>query len=355
MKKISLCTVSKNRLHHVKETLPQNIRDNVDFPMVEFVLLDYNSDDGLQEWVQKEMKSHLDSGVLQFYRTEDPDYFDRSHSRNMAMRLASGEVLCNVDADNFTGKAFAAFLSQSYEERPDRFFRIDLHQKDVRALYKDALGRVSIPRKVFHELTGYDEAMKGYGHEDQDLYFRLEQYGLNRDYFRNTDFLHSIAHPMEERGDYEEFSNTFSFMMVSYLHANQTDAVFFYQDGSFEQVCLTPNTYDFYAPASVIESSWKKGTWERKGGPYYFTYEDGSIHELIATSTSNIYKNLQNERDYRLVNQKAYLKQFSLLFPIMMNARKHQFNVTNGLLKVNEAGFGKGDVIKNFKQKLEIA
>ena len=42
-----------NRLYHIRETLPRNVRDNKDYPYVEFVLLDYGSDDGLEDWVFK--------------------------------------------------------------------------------------------------------------------------------------------------------------------------------------------------------------------------------------------------------------------------------------------------------------
>ena len=78
--KISFCTTCMDRLHNLKETLPKNIKDNEEDDDLEFVILDYNSSDGLEEWVKNNMMEYIDSGRLVFYRTEEPKYFDMSHS-----------------------------------------------------------------------------------------------------------------------------------------------------------------------------------------------------------------------------------------------------------------------------------
>ncbi|KKL80749.1 hypothetical protein LCGC14_2001600, partial [marine sediment metagenome] len=49
--KISFCTTCMGRLYNLKETLPKNIEANGEYPNVEFVILDYNSSDGLGDWV----------------------------------------------------------------------------------------------------------------------------------------------------------------------------------------------------------------------------------------------------------------------------------------------------------------
>jgi hypothetical protein len=40
-----------DRLSHLKKLYAKNIENNRDYPNVEFVLLDYNSSDELEEWV----------------------------------------------------------------------------------------------------------------------------------------------------------------------------------------------------------------------------------------------------------------------------------------------------------------
>lgn len=51
MKQISFCITCMNRLKHLQETLEKNILDNFLVDEVEFVVLDYNSQDGLEEWI----------------------------------------------------------------------------------------------------------------------------------------------------------------------------------------------------------------------------------------------------------------------------------------------------------------
>lgn len=58
-----------NRLSHLQETLPKNIHDNYLLGDVEFVLLDYNSSDGLESWVKNDMKKYIDLGILSYYKT----------------------------------------------------------------------------------------------------------------------------------------------------------------------------------------------------------------------------------------------------------------------------------------------
>src|SRR5688572_6172397 len=96
--RISICTVCMNRLHHIKQTLPANIAANEDYPNIEFVLLDYNSTDGLSDWIRDEMSEFIENGRLKYYRTEEPLFFDRTHSRNLIVKLATGDVISNVDA-----------------------------------------------------------------------------------------------------------------------------------------------------------------------------------------------------------------------------------------------------------------
>ncbi len=51
--KISFCTTSMNRLKHLQETLIQNLENNLNTPdlEVEFVVLNYNSQDDMHEWM----------------------------------------------------------------------------------------------------------------------------------------------------------------------------------------------------------------------------------------------------------------------------------------------------------------
>src|SRR4051812_19983514 len=59
---ISFCTTCMGRLHDLAFTLPQNMADNADYPDLEFLVLDYHSEDGLESWMAEHMRPHIEAG-----------------------------------------------------------------------------------------------------------------------------------------------------------------------------------------------------------------------------------------------------------------------------------------------------
>ncbi|GAH24186.1 unnamed protein product, partial [marine sediment metagenome] len=86
--RISLCTTVMNRLKDIQQTIPKNMADNADYGKAEFLILDYNSTDGLEDWVRENLPEHIATGRVAFFRTSDPEFFDMSHSRNLAFKLS---------------------------------------------------------------------------------------------------------------------------------------------------------------------------------------------------------------------------------------------------------------------------
>ena len=176
---ISFCTTCMGRLYTLKETLPQNIENNKDYPNLEFVILDYNSNDNLWEWMKKNMSDHIASGRVSYYRTTEPKYFSMAHSRNVAFRLAKGEIVNNLDADNFTvnpnveaAECWASYLNRLANEASDRHA---IFAKGKRGMH----GRIGFYKNAFiNELGGYDEDLLGYGHDDHDLVYRAWELGF---------------------------------------------------------------------------------------------------------------------------------------------------------------------------------
>ena len=191
--RISFCTTCMGRLHHLKETLPRNIEDNKDYPELELVVLDYNSPDSTGAWIHESDPDLIRSGRLNDFRTTEPKYFHMAHSKNVAHRLATGDIVCNVDADNFTGPGFAAKLAEMFLRGPRRL----LVSGDWRVV-KGSNGRVAMWRKHFLAFRGYDESMHGYGFEDQDLISRCELLGFEVQKLERES-LNLIQHSHEER------------------------------------------------------------------------------------------------------------------------------------------------------------
>ena len=193
---ISLCITCMNRLFHLKETIEQNIKDNAAYPHIEFVLIDYNSQDGLEDYVKENLQSYIDKGILNYYKTTEPKNFHASYAKNLSHALAQGEIVCNLDGDNFTGKDFAFYLNYLFNKKGEN----SIYQFFKRPLW-GTVGRLSFYKEVFNKLGGYDEALLPIGHEDLDLVNRAREMGINLDITPIENFLKYLSNTTKEKAE----------------------------------------------------------------------------------------------------------------------------------------------------------
>ena len=190
IRKISIITTCMNRTYDLKKTYIRNILDNIDYPNVEFVLLNYNSSDDLDEWVKKYLSGWIEDGVVNYYKTTEPKYYQMGHSRNIAYKVAQGEIVNNVDADNYTGRGFVDAINLLAELSPKKA----IFAKGKKMMH----GRVGLYKKEFLELGGYDEDFIGYGYDDHDLVIRAMMFGYKFMWWTgvpNGDFARRIRTP----------------------------------------------------------------------------------------------------------------------------------------------------------------
>lgn len=341
-----------NRLHHLKETLPQNILDNRNYPNLEFLLLDYNSSDGLEQWVKAEMKEYLDQQILVYYKTADPKYFDRSHSRNMIFKLASGDVLCNIDADNFTGTGFAEFINDVFNKDAKSIIVPDTKRNYY--YLRDILGRFCAKREDFMAISGYDEMMSGYGFEDDDLYERLLNMGRKEVVIQNLQFLKAVKHDDNERIKNEFYSTNIEGFFISYVSPWKSEVLFLFKDYTYEKGMVIPNPFNTPAPVLIENLIWTKGTWRKEPNLLLLSSTDGKIEKLTSINEEEKYKvadeGLLSDRCFIKIDNKEFLSSLSMSMPMITNQGKYLYNKRNKN-KINEKGFGKGIVNKNFTDK----
>jgi N-terminal domain of galactosyltransferase len=131
--------------------------------------VDFNSDDGLAEWIQGNFQPDLEDGTLQFYQLLERHKFSISTGKNFSHRLARGEVIINLDADNFVdglaeaGKAMAKGQVIACEE-----------------FHKGIHGRIGFWREDLQRLNGYDEEFEPAGHQDMDILERAVRLGVKK-------------------------------------------------------------------------------------------------------------------------------------------------------------------------------
>lgn len=201
---ISFCTTCMNRLFHLKHTIEQNIKSNANYPKVEFVLVNYNSQDGLDDWVKENLQSYIDSGVLNYYATYEPQFFHASKAKNLAHKLAKGEIVCNLDGDNYTGDNFAYYINYLYHKNG---LNTVLHFR--KPPYWGTEGRIVYTKEKFMELGGHDERLMPTGHEDHDLLNRAKAHGLTYVENQIENFLKYLSNSTKEKSSNFEDENAY--------------------------------------------------------------------------------------------------------------------------------------------------
>jgi hypothetical protein len=95
-----------------------------------------------------------------------------AHSRNVAFKVATGDIVNNVDADHFTLPGFAAHVNLMANQcRDDLLVFVKSRQRNR--------GRLGMFREQFLRLGGYDECIQDYGSEDLDLIMRSYHSGFS--------------------------------------------------------------------------------------------------------------------------------------------------------------------------------
>jgi glycosyltransferase involved in cell wall biosynthesis len=195
MKRISFCITCKNRFHQISQTLPLNLADNKDHrDMIEFVVVDFSSRDGLQDWIFSNFREPLDEGYLRYIFTDEMKTWHASIAKNTAHYHASGEYLMNLDGDNFTGSNGGMYIYDQFLKYGDKLL---FHQHNgIRG--GGTCGRIGMHRRFFHEIGGYDESFEPMGNQDVDLIRRLREFGLTYKCFPGGDFPKALTNSKTE-------------------------------------------------------------------------------------------------------------------------------------------------------------
>ena len=134
----------------------------------------------------------------------DAQYFRPAHSRNVCALFATGEVICNVDADNFTGEGYSHYLREYFRNHQSNAFA---YSPDVwQNCNESSHGRVALFKRDFLRLGGYDERQVGFGEEDTDLIRRCKSLEFN-ELSMDRKYLNFIDHDNYERVKYIDLSS----------------------------------------------------------------------------------------------------------------------------------------------------
>lgn len=167
MMKVSFCTTCKGRLWQLSRTIHHNL-SMLDHDS-EIVLLDYHSPDALRSYVFDNF-SHLLGNKLKYYRMCDDYAYTSSYAKNVAHRLGDGDILFNLDGDNYITEGLIN----------------DLRAIDDNTILIPSLshcdsglgGRLGYRSALFNRLGGYDEAIVGMKGDDGAFLHRARRRGI---------------------------------------------------------------------------------------------------------------------------------------------------------------------------------
>lgn len=345
-----------HRLKHLQETLERNIHDNYLVDNVEFVVLDYNSEDGLDEWISQYMKKYIEMGILVYYKTTVSNHYLRSHSRNMAFRLAKGDVVCNLDADNYLGKGFAEFMLNEFQDKENIFYISTLCKRDV-------FGRICLKKRDFMAIRGYNEALVGYGLEDAELFDRLLDKGIKQRIFFQKEFYGAVTHPDEDRISQEAMFKGLQSIYLNYINPCLTKILILYVDGSFgfgaiqDNVTLNCNLVD--APYGVkrcmderfritIKHKWEEGAWTDLENEVVLDFKDNR-----SLFSKNLHGLLNCHQQYYRITDAGLIVKIVMVVTEALNFNRMR-EIVDSCKTVNSEGFGRGTVYKNFDYAHQI-
>jgi glycosyltransferase involved in cell wall biosynthesis len=171
---ISIVVTCKDRLHHLRQTLPQTMRQS----SAEVIVVDYGCSQGTAAWVRE---NHPSARVVVV--TDDP-VFCLSRARNLGAAQARGRIFLFLDADIRIDGDLGAWIARNTAQGS--------YYRATAPIHPSAIGTAICVRADFDRIGRYDEAYRGWGGEDMDLYDTFELAGIPC-----ANFPHSYLVPIE--------------------------------------------------------------------------------------------------------------------------------------------------------------
>ena len=165
---ISYCMPCHKRTHDLRWVLPSLVAAANNSPPVEIMVLNYNSGDGLEEYIKGFSKPIIEGNSIRHVKYSGRDYYHMAHARNLSIIHSTGEYFVNAGTDRFLE---LGFFNAIREEISKGAIWVQPSNK------KKFIGVIACQKKEFIEAGGYDERFEFYGPEDKEIWARLERRG----------------------------------------------------------------------------------------------------------------------------------------------------------------------------------
>ena len=193
-------TTCKGRLDHLKQTLPLMVA----VENTRCVVVDYACPEGTGRWVQQNFPQvHVE------FVTDDAE-FCLARARNFGARAVTSPWVCFIDADVRLQAGFAAWLNEP--RRANGIYR-------ALSGAMTSWGTMICRTDAFLAVGGYDEVIRGWGGEDDDLYLRMREAG-GVDAEIPPELLDPIEHDDHARTAFYPLKDRFLQHRINYLYTH---------------------------------------------------------------------------------------------------------------------------------------
>lgn len=161
---ISLCTPCMGRTHDLMEVMDSRIMAALYSPPVEIVVVNYNSRDGLDEYMAG--LDLPDQVRLTYRHYSGREHWHMAHGFNLAALAGNGQYIWIMGTDLYLSLDAVAHVRELIEKRNDPWL-----------LAMKFKGQIVCRKDIFIEAGGYDERFEFYGQEGEELNERLRRRG----------------------------------------------------------------------------------------------------------------------------------------------------------------------------------
>ena len=222
-KKISIITACKNRIDALKLNLFSWLKFS---EVTEIIIVDWSSDEPI------DYLTEIDSRI-KVIRVDNKKYFNQPQPLNLAAKMAIGDYILKVDVDHLFNPYYNPIQKYFPEDKSftcgqlnfhnpeywsegkggfvvdERFLEDNIENKRryvyaYSPIFKPLVGILFVKKEYFDAVGGFNENFRDcYAYEDEDMYNRLEEYGLKK---RRLDFdFHFIHMPHPDKKRTENF------------------------------------------------------------------------------------------------------------------------------------------------------
>lgn len=182
----AIVTTCKGRLSYLQQCVPSWLSQDALLIDYRIYVVDFGCPDGAADWCDQQGEPR----VTAIRVVNNTEFFNQPRARNIGMRRAIADgagILASVDADvqlpgHFLRRYVGTMIHNNWE-----LCKVETDAGEGRTCF---VGTSVVTARLFDEVRGYDEALRGYGHDDTDFYWRCERAAPDRVGALSSDLIH---------------------------------------------------------------------------------------------------------------------------------------------------------------------